>query len=225
MRRFVLKCIYRFKKDKGGRHMVYIAIMQHRQSATAGTVREKARAERLAAYALLSALYEKIYGASLPAISRAEGGKPYFKGDNMPGFNISHTDGACLAAIDTEGIGIGADIQIKIADAVAERVGKRFPFVECTECGRPIAELLIFEGREDRGEITVTPLSLGECGLQASTVSGFSAKWALTEAVLKADGGGFGNACKLGELKNYESVSFVWKEKYFISAVRLADEK
>ncbi len=201
--------------------MVYIAVMKNGQSANVGTVRERVRAQRRSAYALLSALYKKIYRTELPAISREEGGKPYFEGNGMPSFSISHTEGACLAAIDTDGGGIGADIQMKIADTVANRVGKRFPFVERTECGAPLSGTVIFEGRAAGEGLALFPYSLNEYAKQSCEAFSFSAKWALTEALLKADGGGFRSAGKLDKLRSYESVSLVFEDDYFISVVKL----
>ncbi len=63
------------------------------------------------AYALLASLLVEAGGVEpLPAIERAPGGKPYFPG--WPGlhFNVSHSGGLCLCALDR--VPVGCDIEL-----------------------------------------------------------------------------------------------------------------
>ena len=72
--------------------------------------REELRREPLCAYLLLRrALWEKYAWTELPAMGRSPGGKPYFPEFPEVFFNLSHTDGAVLAAL--AGCPVGVDVQ------------------------------------------------------------------------------------------------------------------
>ncbi len=185
--------------------LIYAAIKFTDIHKSALSVKERVRLEHDDAYSLLSCLYEKIYGKQMPNIARAERGKPYFLGEGTPSFNISHTDGAALAVIDTSDAEIGADIQIEVSDEKAQKICKRFPFINNAAPSVPITDykLLVFHnGGLSEPSAQCTPTL-------DTQLSDFSAKWALTEAILKAEGGGFTSARNFLSIKPRASLSFI----------------
>lgn len=179
--------------------------------------KDKRDLESNVAYSLLSALYKKIYSQTCKEIVKDSYGKPRFVDKGVPEFNVSHTDGAVLVALDTDSCPIGVDIQIKVKEEKCERIEKRFPYVNSIKEGMPISELELFLAKQVDGKYVFDKLypslSLDE--------KGFIFKWTLAEALLKAHGEGFCASELLGKINDHRSVSFSPKEDLIASIVSL----
>ncbi len=202
--------------------MLYSALLRTERAEHYDTVKARIRSESALAYALLNALYLKIYGSPSPKIKRLDGGKPCFVGAGAPSFNISHTEGAVLAVIDTDGADIGADIQSAIKPDMASRLLERYDFLSSVKAGAAIDNLVFLVAeRGENGELSFSELSTPLC----EKASSFEARWTLCEALLKADGGGFRSVSKIGSFSEYKSLTFTPFADITASVVILAPKK
>lgn len=173
--------------------MIYVALFLPSE----GMSREK---ESLTARALLSDFYINIFGSEPPKIKKSELGKPYFDFPSSPPFSISHSDGAVAVAISDENADVGIDVQSEIEAEKACRISHRFPFVK-ERFFEKIANVCVFKAALNRDGFSFEELSVSPCQKNE-----FTLWWTSTEAVLKADGGGFTSSKKLDELEKICSV-------------------
>lgn len=188
--------------------MIYIALFFTTEKAS----REK---ESLTARALLSDFYKKFFGCTHPEIKKSELGKPYFDFPSPRSISISHSDGAVAVAISDEKIDIGIDVQSEIEAEKAYRISRRFPFVK-ERFFEKIANACVFKATLNRDGFSFEELSVSPCQKNE-----FTLWWTSTEAVLKADGGGFTSVKKLDDIEKHCSL-FSFKERgYYISIAKV----
>ena len=149
------------------------------------------RNERVAAYSLLTVLYEKLYGKPLPPIEIGEMGKPRLLGVNI-GISLSHTEGFAAAVIN-DGGEVGADIEAQMEKERAERVGERF-----------LKDISLAENENFSLPIVLISLTLTKDGeLDGASLSALSAG---TDKSFKSDelhdGAVISAPCKDGDEKN-----------------------
>lgn len=102
--------------------MLHLLPQERRERLARIRTPEKWR-EPLCAYTLLRlALWEKYQWRELPPIERTALGKPWFPGAPEVHFNISHTDGAVLAALSSEPVGVDIEKIRPVEARVMRRV-------------------------------------------------------------------------------------------------------
>lgn len=159
----------------------------------------------LAAYLSLEYFLKKC-GKEMPNITRGENGKPEFVPctERMPEFNVSHSKGVCLIAINSEktckGVKIGVDIeqnrhvlhQEGIQDRYLQNVNNYLQNTSLDNINLKVYSLSTqtLEPQELSGHATIAPVD----------GSGFFDRWCTMEAVLKADGRGFKS------IKNFDAL-------------------
>ena len=144
---------------------------------------------------LLFALYRKLYEKDPPSIKKAPLGKPYFEGIGEPQFNISHSGDAIAVVLSDAPYPVGIDVQASIEPYRAERVSKRFPFAK-PRFLEPVSEYAFFKAESFGGEFSFKRETVAPTGTED-----FTDAWTLTEALLKADGGGFTSSKELDEIE------------------------
>jgi len=188
--------------------MIYVALFFTTEKAS----REK---ESLTARALLSDFYKKIFGCTHPEIKKSELGKPYFDFPSPRSISISHSDGAIAIALSDEKAEVGIDIQSEIEKEKEARISKRFPFIK-ERCFKNISNVCVFKATLNGAGFSFEKISPSPC-----QNGDFTLLWTITEAVLKADGGGFTSAKKLDDIEKHCSL-FSFKERgYYISIAKV----
>ena len=180
---------------------------------------------RTAAYLALGEIYELLAREEgrpekFPPISRDLVGKPYFTtaGVSFPCFSISYdNDTVCIALSDTD-TDVGVDIERKRECREKEKIEKRLT-VEIDESlsfldGNEVKYFLAVQGeggRIERLDRVPNEILRRVNGQKRSTGEDFFFRWTLTEAILKADGGGFFSVESREKIKKgmrVEAVSF-----------------
>lgn len=86
--------------------------------------RVERRREPLCAWALLLWMLRRRYGwQAMPQIERGVQGKPFFPAYPTVHFNLSHTDGAVLAGVDTRALGVDIERIRPMAERSLQRLG------------------------------------------------------------------------------------------------------
>lgn len=180
---------------------------------------DEVKISRLGAYLLLYHSVRFLFGKEDFEISFTENGKPVFTSEgqsNRLSFNLSHSAGLCAVAVSDEGNCVGVDIQEKIDRERAERVKSRF--MNYTVKGlSELESVYLFGAFSPVGncmfaEIPDRSLAVGNIDEEPTDL------WALTEAILKCDGGGFCKAEKImADLSSYssENVRLSYKGRIF----------
>ncbi len=198
-----------------------------------GAKSEKLRRERTAAYISLSAIADDLFKKT-PEISWTEYGKPFYKDENIY-FSLSHCENMVAVSISDKEF-VGVDIEGEISSERAERLEKRF-FRETEFSVKPLnvfymfAELsaagclCFYEILEDRGDgllfTDIDKAAIRPIGISES----FSAKWTLSEAVMKCEGSGFSSLRELNKLLGEASADIrkvmTETEEYYLSTVKI----
>lgn len=187
--------------------MIYVALFFTTEKAS----REK---ESLTARALLSDFYKKIFGCTHPEIKKSELGKPYFDFPSPRSISISHSDGAIAIALSDEKAEVGIDIQSEIEAEKAYRISHRFPFVK-ERFFKEITDVCVFKATLNRDSFSFEKISPSPC-----QNGDFTLLWTITEAVLKADGGGFSSAKKLEELEKICNIFNFKTNSFYVSVAK-----
>ncbi len=188
--------------------MIYIALLKTNELPTP-------KEEHRLGLSLFSALYEHIYKKEPPPIAVGEGGKPFLKEEGAPIFNISHSFGIIAAAISNEG-NIGIDVQKEIEKEKAEHIISRFPYIKIRETQKIKGEhLSFFQASLKCDKISLSPTA----SLPTSLIGEprFTQSFTQTEAILKAEGGGFRSAGKLDELESSAKTASFKFGDFFLS--------
>jgi len=153
---------------------------------------DEAKASRLGAYLLLFHSVRFLFGKDALPVCFSENGKPGFSSEDPHSalrFNLSHSGGLCAVALSDEGGDMGVDIQEKIDRERAMRLKERFMNYSIRTLAK-IEPIYLFGAFSSDGncmfaEIPDRGLALGNINEEPTDL------WALTEAILKCDGGGF----------------------------------
>ena len=165
--------------------------------------------ERVGAYLLLHRALKSVTGGEITEpIIREAGGRLRPSGSlSHISISLSHTDTLAACSISTDGKDVGVDIERehevknkkKIYDRLLKNVNQNLQALE---------------------EKTHT-LSLCEGACAKVAEDGFFTRWTRLEAMLKADGGGFGSLCKIADIiPAAKAESFLIKYKgqsYYLS--------
>ena len=187
--------------------MIYVALFIQNDSVSHSE-------ESIIARALLSDLYKKVFGEKIPEIKKCKLGKPYFDFQDAPPFSISHSDGAVAVALSNEKGEVGIDIQSKIDEEKRARISRRFPFVK-ERVFKELSDVCFFKATLNSGNFSFEEFSESPC-----QKSDFTLYWTSTEAILKAEGGGFTSAKKLDELEKTHEVSSFLIGDFYISITK-----
>lgn len=150
--------------------------------------------QHVEAYRLLADLYRIVYQKDLPALRRAEGGKPYLCGRDVPFFSVSH-EGCVVGVFLSSSHEAGLDIN-RTTRAANERACRRF-LGAMRESDRLMPEDVTFYRaayREGRRYVP-TPFSP-----VFSEEEGAATRFSRAEACLKLSGGGFADLSRLAEI-------------------------
>ena len=197
------------------------------------TANERLREDRILSRRLLCTVCEKELGRAPGEVVYNSYGKPCFA-DECASFSISHSERLILLAFEKGAPEIGADVQIEpVGDKlnrVCERFQGKFPkefnsepvrIDEITLCNVKASFLTM--RRLDTDLTAVTELSVTDLRAEIPPLTA----WTLTEAVLKAQGEGFGALCRARELsKDYSVASYtivIGGKRYSISVAKKAD--
>ena len=173
--------------------------------------------ESAKARALLASLHEHIWGEVCPTLEKDCYGKPFFVGSKKQ-LSISHSYGAVAVAISDSDCPIGVDIENTVSPKRAARVGARFPFVKERRF-RELNEItLLFAKRKGDG------FSFEKVCLAPVKDNCFTSVWTLTEAILKADGGGFASAKNLDKLEFITEASAFKIDNFYLSTAKITDK-
>ncbi len=180
---------------------------------------EKVRKDRLFAYSLLGyAFYENrerfldinetvneyTYGF-LPELCFTEKGRPFLK-DVSFDFSVTHTDGLCCVAIaysPGNRVGVDAEKLTQVSVKTASEFINKY-----VQEAKPYVTNLFFD-RINKQEVEIVYTAFDKYGIYKTKnditvkmprVSDPLSVWTATEAVLKADGGGFYSLPSLDEL-------------------------
>jgi phosphopantetheinyl transferase len=208
-----------------------------------GTAHEKRRA---AAYSALGAVYERLSATigraeKLPSLSRDLVGKPRFTSacGVFKGFSISYSgELVAIALSDTDGA-LGVDIESERQLKNPEKIENRLCGGVCEDLGfiesGGVSYYLVAlstDGRM-RSFVKIPDASLEYLGREKNYTSAkekrrgdtetpLLQKWTLTEALLKADGGGFCSIQDIDRIKSHalcESVSLILNGKRIYTSV------
>lgn len=158
---------------------------------------QKHRAGSLAARAALGALYSHITNRRMPEVLSDGNGKPYVC-ENNAFISISHTDSFAAAVLSDEGE-VGIDIEGECDPDKAGRIEARYlknVNLDLLSVGNNV-ELFWLKTDKNGSPCEIIPLADAAkiaCLSDTAEVGGarFEQRWTLLEAVLKADGRGFG---------------------------------
>ena len=179
------------------------------------TANEQLKKDRILSRRLLYTVCEKELGRAPSQIGYNKSGKPCFT-DGSASFSISHTKNLILLAFECGSCNLGADVQIDADRERLSRVYERFKNNIPTEFNREelfVEEITLCNVRTNFFTLRrmstdlpgVTDFSrVDTCGKTDPLTA-----WTLTEAVLKAEGEGFGAICRCKDIsKDYSVASF-----------------
>ena len=165
---------------------------------------------------LLSSLYRLELGKDLPPIEKTPLGKPYLKNDPAHKISAAHSGGAVAVCLSDEGE-VGIDVEGEIEEARCDRIRARFPYVQHRNL--PTLRGARIFSAEKIGD----SLSLKEETHEICTDSAFTRAWTLTEALLKAEGGGFRSSDRLEHLEKHTEEASFKIETYYFTIAKITD--
>ena len=194
------------------------------------TANERLREDRILSRRLLYTVCEKELGRAPGEVVLSSFGKPCFA-EGCASFSISHSERLILLAFEKGACEIGADLQIEpVGDKlnrVYERFNGKFP-KEFNSLSLEIEEITLCTVKASYLTMCSLCTALPEvtelCALDLRDGIPPLTAWTLTEAVLKAQGEGFGALCRASELGNDYSVAsytiVIGGRKYSISVAK-----